>query len=189
MKGQIMIIKCETCKNEFDKPDWQVRKSKHNFCSRKCANVRINEIRWKDHTPLRDLYKCSVCDEPRDYRCKMDLCQSCYITFTTDKNKKLTVGDLKKKHKTRSNPRWYSAEIRNYARTWNPTLLNKPCQMCGYSNHSELCHVKAIKDFDDHTTLEEINRLTNLVVLCPNHHWELDNGIISIEEIGAYDRS
>ena len=90
---------------------------------------------------------------------------------------------MKEKHKSRSNPRWYSAEIRNYAKNWNPTLLNNPCRMCGYSTHTELCHIKAIKDFNDNISLDEINHPTNLIVLCPNHHWEFDNGVISIEEI------
>ncbi len=183
MKGQIMIIPCETCKNEFDKPDWQVKKSKHNFCSRKCANVRINIIRWKDHTPLRDLHKCSNCGQPRDYRCKTELCLPCFIKFTTDKNKQLTVGYLKSKHVGRINPRWYSAEIRNYAKTWNPDLLNKPCQKCSYTNHTELCHIKAIKDFNDDSTLGEINHPNNLLVLCPNHHWEFDNNLLSLSSL------
>jgi predicted restriction endonuclease len=28
--------------------------------------------------------------------------------------------------------------------------------------------------------LSEVNDLSNLVYLCPNHHWELDNGIIKL---------
>jgi predicted restriction endonuclease len=28
-----------------------------------------------------------------------------------------------------------------------------------------------------------VNELSNLVALCPNHHWELDHGLLSTEFI------
>ena len=63
--------------------------------------------------------------------------------------------------------------------------INK-CFVCGYSNHVEVCHIKDIKDFSNDTVVYEINKLTNLSMLCPNHHYEFDKGlvedVISIEE-------
>ena len=46
-----------------------------------------------------------------------------------------------------------------------------------------MCHIKAIKDFDDNTTLGEVNDPKNIVVLCPNHHWEFDNDKLSLSDI------
>ena len=30
------------------------------------------------------------------------------------------------------------------------------------------------------TTIEEINNINNLIGLCPNHHWEYDNGLLEL---------
>ncbi len=63
--------------------------------------------------------------------------------------------------------------------------INK-CFICGYSNHIEVCHIKDIKDFSNDVSVYEINKLSNLSILCPNHHYEFDKGMIekvlSIEE-------
>jgi predicted restriction endonuclease len=40
-----------------------------------------------------------------------------------------------------------------------------------------------LSEFDKSAKLSEINGMINLVPLCPNHHWEFDNGLITREEI------
>ena len=67
--------------------------------------------------------------------------------------------------------------------------LPKACQKCSYDKHVELCHIKPINSFDDSATVGEINDPKNLLVLCPNHHWEFDNGILKLEEIGRREGS
>ena len=54
---------------------------------------------------------------------------------------------------------------------------NKPkcCLVCGYSKTYEVAHIKGVSDFDNNTLISEINDISNLVALCPNHHWEYDN--------------
>ena len=54
------------------------------------------------------------------------------------------------------------------------------CAICGYDRHVEVCHIKSIADFSDNALLSEINSKANLVYLCPNHHWELDNGFLTL---------
>ena len=44
----------------------------------------------------------------------------------------------------------------------------------------EVAHIKAVADFSDGSTLAEINSINNLIALCPNHHWEYDNGYLKI---------
>lgn len=39
---------------------------------------------------------------------------------------------------------------------------------------------KAVSDFDDSVTIREIDSIDNLIGLCPNHHWEYDNGILKL---------
>ena len=58
--------------------------------------------------------------------------------------------------------------------------VQKLCCVCGYSNHVEVCHIRDISDFPIEATLGEVNSLENLTLLCPNHHWEFDNGFLEL---------
>jgi predicted restriction endonuclease len=60
----------------------------------------------------------------------------------------------------------------------------KKCAVCGYDKHVEICHVREIATFPPETPVREINDLTNLVALCPNHHWELDHGLLRVGPTG-----
>lgn len=73
---------------------------------------------------------------------------------------------------------WQSANssIRNHARkVYFNSACPKECKECGYDKHFEVCHIKQVKDFSNEATILEINDITNLVALCPTHHWEFDN--------------
>lgn len=58
------------------------------------------------------------------------------------------------------------------------------CEKCGkeYTEdyRKDKNYIKKISSFELKNKLEEINSLENLVYLCPNHHWELDNDILKI---------
>lgn len=54
------------------------------------------------------------------------------------------------------------------------------CVACGYSIHVEVCHRVAVSAFPGGALVAEINAPTNLVGLCPTHHWEFDNGYLII---------
>ena len=54
------------------------------------------------------------------------------------------------------------------------------CAICGYHHHVEVAHIKAVSQFEDSATIREINSIDNLIGLCPNHHWEYDNGILEL---------
>lgn len=178
-----MKINCEYCNNEFDKPEWRIKKSKHNFCSTKCSCQVATEIRWKNHIPLKEKYKCKLCNKKIDWRNFSELCNNCLNNSLTEKSKSVTLGELKNKHNKRNIKKWYSAEIRVLNKNWNYNLSQLACQKCGYTLHSEMCHIKAIKDFNDDSTLGEINNPSNIVILCPNHHWEFDNGFLLLKDI------
>lgn len=68
-----------------------------------------------------------------------------------------------------------SVHIRMLARSWFRELTKLPCAKCGYDKHVEMCHIKAIKDFPDTALIKEVNCKDNIIQLCPNCHWELDN--------------
>jgi len=65
---------------------------------------------------------------------------------------------------------------------YNKSDKPKHCVVCGYDKHYEVAHIKAVSDFSDNSTIEEINNIDNLIALCPNHHWEYDHGLLDISE-------
>jgi HNH endonuclease len=93
----------------------------------------------------------------------------------------ITKGDIRNKY---GKTELFRARVsyvarRNYANSGKAYV----CARCGYDKTIQICHIRAIADFGDEATLEEINSINNLVALCPNHHWEFDHGILSIESI------
>ena len=178
-----MKVKCENCGGDVNKIPSQIKRTKHHFCSTRCSNIMSNKNRWKDHVSAHRKLPCDRCGQPRDWRNTSGFCNGCLNQSLTEKSKSFTIGEIKQKHKSRINGRWYSAEIRMFAKGWNADLLKLPCQKCGYDKHIELCHINAINEAKDTTTLGEINNPANLVVLCPNHHWEFDNGVLLLQDI------
>lgn len=88
-------------------------------------------------------------------------------------------------------------ELFNYSKNWQSARTtirrgaqkayeeaNKPykCAVCGYDKHVEIAHIKAVSDFSDDATITEINDSNNLIGLCPNHHWEYDNGLLDLND-------
>ena len=72
------------------------------------------------------------------------------------------------------------SRIRSSARAVFKDLLKESCQICGYDKHVELCHIKSISSFEENTLVKEINSKDNLIMLCPNCHWELDHGLLNL---------
>ena len=83
-----------------------------------------------------------------------------------------------------SRKNWQSARssIQKLARRVFFENIDKPkCVICGYNKHVEVAHKKPVSEFDDNTLVKDINSINNLVGLCPNHHWEFDNGLLTLE--------
>jgi predicted restriction endonuclease len=59
------------------------------------------------------------------------------------------------------------------------------CLSCGYALHVDVCHIKSVSSFSNDTLVSDINDINNLVGLCKNHHWEFDNGHLTMDEIVA----
>lgn len=81
----------------------------------------------------------------------------------------------------RKNYQSYRSSIRKIAENIYKSS-GKPCccAKCGYSTHIEIAHIKPVSDFENSTTIAEINSIDNLIALCPNHHWEYDHGILKL---------
>lgn len=90
----------------------------------------------------------------------------------------LTKGELFSKR-----PNWWGAaiSIRKSARQ-NYLLSGRPrkCAVCGYDKYVEIAHIKPVAEFDNNALVADINKIDNLVALCPTHHWEFDHGLLKL---------
>jgi len=158
---------CKTCNNQTENP---------KFCSRSCAAKFTN----KEHPKRKCSKKCNKCDNVvKSYR--HTLCTQHhkeYIETRFDYIKDLTLKDYwERKSLTNLHRSSKNAHIRILARTQHKHLTTIPCAKCGYDKHVELCHIKAINSFDETSTISEVNHPSNIIQLCPNCHWEMDNGL------------
>lgn len=126
-------------------------------------------------------YYCQKCGELIGYGDKefgrrklCDVCNPSYVDWSS-----ISYGEAKGKRKYQANSR-----IRELARSlYQKSDKPKQCANCGYDKHYEVCHIKGISTHSDDTPISVINDLGNLIALCPNCHWELDNGLLDITNI------
>lgn len=98
-------------------------------------------------------------------------------------NKNNVVLDKTKGELFKNRKNWQSARstIQRLAREIYFENTDSPkCEVCGYSHHVEVAHIRPVSDFSDTASIREINSIDNLIGLCPNHHWEFDNGILDL---------
>ena len=104
---------------------------------------------------------------------ELDICLN-ETNFILDKTK----GELFENRKN-----WQSARssIQKIARSiYFENTVSPKCEICGYTHHVEVAHIKPVSEFTETATIREINSIDNLIGLCPNHHWEYDNGILEL---------
>lgn len=184
-----MNVQCAQCQIPFEKEAAQIKKTKRNFCSRSCSG-KFNSTGIARNPPIERV--CKLCSSTfkasklEGHR-STKYCKQCFVPRPSEGVfRSMTLREYRDIYaKKYQHPSWTNAALRQCNRLWNIELTVLPCRYCGYSKHVELAHVKAIKDFSESTTLEEINAKTNVVQLCRNHHWELDHDLLSIQEIMA----
>jgi hypothetical protein len=147
-------ISCKHCKKEF-MPNW----GKQEYCSVGCAN--------KDNPRRKKTKKCKICQTLifSDYT----YCPKCI----EEKNEKLSNTPLSSFIKKINGASKFS-QIREQARR---IMKNEQqvCTNCGYSKHVEVAHKKDIKSFLPTALVKDVNDKNNLILLCPNCHWEFDH--------------
>lgn len=177
-----MEVDCSNCGITFERIPSQLRsKNGFVFCSRTCSAQLTNRI-YKKRKPLSK--KCKTC---RAFFAggRSVFCPSCKDIWK-EKAKKTTLAEVRHSIAVRDkHPSWFNSRVRVNNRIWNRDLTKLPCQVCGYATHVELCHIKGIHEFCSTTSLAEVNDPSNLLVLCRNHHWELDHGILSHKDVPA----
>lgn len=156
---------CVVCNQKTDNP---------KFCSRSCAAKHNNMVHPKRHKKNR----CKTCGQP----CTSNriYCIECYKQKRYEEFKeRITLISLNEEQNARKYQ--VNSKIRTWARmVYRRSDRPKCCVVCGYNKHYEVCHKKPINSFSEDTPISVINDLDNLVALCPNHHWEFDNGLLSL---------
>lgn len=167
---------------------------KQKFCNRSCAAKYNNRRFPKRSCATSPTGLCATCTTVIHYKKGKDgtysvrrYCEPCskiarYAArnFSTEALHQRTKGDL---FATRKN--WQSARstiVRHAALMFRSSGKPNVCVICGYAKHIDICHINDVASFPDSATIGEINASSNLVALCPNHHWEYDNGLIILVE-------
>jgi hypothetical protein len=160
-------LKCENCDKLFYRNFSIV--GVHNYCSRNCA-AKINNRKFKKRKKIK-FYFC--------INCKIDIKQGrkyCKKCLPIKDWSRITINDMHKLRKYQIN-----SKIREMARNlYKKYYKTRFCYNCGYNKHVEICHIKPISSFNSNDTISKINDINNLISLCPNCHWELDNGLLKI---------
>lgn len=144
------------------------------FCSRTCA------AKYNNRDKPKRTRKPKACK-----RCGSDITKKTYnsvICDTCKTNGDSTIEELTYKKGHRSSA---FGHIRGQARTIVRKLGKTFCEYCGYSFHVEVAHINKIAGFPSNTPVSKVNDPSNLLVLCPNHHWEFDSGLLTIDVIIA----
>lgn len=189
-----MLVICKNCGKEFEKSSTEVRKHPNHFCSRSCSATFNNKGKQRNPPKIRI---CKQCKSEYTYNRTLNtqtFCSDCFSKLGIEKGngtnliseqiKQLSIGDYRNRESVKDkHPSWLHSNIRNQCRSWNKGIDINGCQVCGYKVHTELCHIKPIASFENTAKLSEINHPDNILVLCPNHHWEFDNNIIKLEDI------
>lgn len=140
------------------------------YCSRSHAAIHTNQQAPK----RRFTRKCTECETliPASR-------QFCDAHGKRKANYQLmTVAQLKAKDAIK-HPSYYRGYLNSITRLLN---AHRPrvCQACRYDKHVEYCHVQPISNFPDSTIVQEVSGPENILVLCPNCHWEYDHGLLAV---------
>lgn len=176
-KAQLKTYKCNACKKEVPRYLKDVPASGLVYCSSSCA-AKINN---KNYKKVKFTNECGYEGCKTLISSSATYCNKCFETITKligFENNTLGQSYLKYNGSSRH------AGVRDHARkVYKNSGEPKCCYVCGYSTYVEICHIKSIASFPLNTLINEVNDIKNLVALCPNHHKELDKGLIKIQKI------
>lgn len=138
--------------------------SNPKFCSRSCAATYNNQI-FPKRKPTKFCIDCQAPIPVNQLRCS-----ECFKTTLQPKI-------LKKNGKVGANG-GRNPYIRESARKTFRKDRPQICSICEYNYHIDVCHIKDINTYPDGTPYSIINDPSNLIGLCPNHHWEFDHNVL-----------
>lgn len=167
------MTNCKNCNEETTNP---------KFCSKSCSATYNNKKFPKRARKIRFCKYCGIeITKPIGQPSRVTVCDGCNFNFIDWSI--ITLGECRDKRTHQ-----YNSRVRGLSKRWyDKSDKPKQCIICGYSIHYEVCHIKAINEFDDAAVITEVNALSNLVALCRNHHWEFDSGLIVKADLRAQE--
>lgn len=183
--------RCEHCDAKLELPT-NVRPAafKKKFCDNSCAasHNNVGVIRNpKRPIESRECLGCERVFTPRQKGTRGHNQRYCSVRCAKSDTNVICVLAMTKAALF-ANRSWQSARstIQKHARRlFLQSTDRHACDVCGYDKHFDVAHRRSVSDFPDDTTIAEINAITNLRPLCPNHHWEYDNGLLV--EAGGFE--
>ena len=170
------IIQCPNCGRNTKNPKFCSSSCSTSFLSRNENGRRIGRKRASKH--------CDRCG--RKIYGRRNCCDGClgkvkakdgsYIAIDILTKGDLITQDTQAYRRIREKARQVASELK---------LLNE-CAICEYNLHVECCHKRPIHEFGDDSPISEINDETNLIGLCPNCHWEFDNGHLDLSRVSPH---
>lgn len=180
LKAKAPISKtCLSCGNSFERK--QTSHDKLLYCSRVCMLSKQHHLANKQPR-VKPNHLCKTCKVTPLSGSRI-LCNSCKL-LKLNTPKQYTLQELRSKYSISQ----YHAKIRGLSRSeyfQHNDAERTTCKICGYSLHVDICHIKELHEFPETATLAEVNHLSNLVALCKNHHWEMDNGYLMLRKLDS----
>lgn len=195
------MSKCEYCGKDHDGSYGSGR-----FCSKSCAKGFSTKLKRKEinqglskknkgkryigngvqiETKSSSILlknKCEYCG--KETTNKRFCSKTCLERSKQLRQQTLTLQDFVNRGK---HPRVRFNGIRSEARRILKNAgIEKKCCICGFDVVVEVHHIRAVTDFPFSATLSEVNAISNLLYLCPNHHVMVDKGLISAEDLDKY---
>jgi 5-methylcytosine-specific restriction endonuclease McrA len=167
------------CAKEKCKKMFLTRFSHQRFCCASCANSE-NQRLIRTRRPAQ---YCPECNKKMFHGSKK--CSQCHANsrFGISIIETLSLEKVQKMAGYQAN-----ARVRNHARrVYAASSPSTSCEICRYDKHIEVCHIKPISSFDGETLIGVINQRQNLIGLCRNCHWELDNGLLTLVPSGGIE--
>tara|TARA_R110000824_G_scaffold8450_4_gene38507 strand:- start:7261 stop:7758 length:498 start_codon:yes stop_codon:yes gene_type:complete len=163
-----MKTKCanKKCPNSF-----HTNKAEQKYCSSNCQRSSYHR-EWfqKNKKP------CPDCNNP--IKRSASYCKPCAASHRSDHLLEMTLEEyVNCSTAPKHLPSKYN-KIRSLARSQHKDLTKRSCAKCGYHKHVHICHIKPIHTFNNKTKIKTINSSSNIIQLCPNCHWELDNNLL-----------
>lgn len=163
-------FECSECGKSLRRSESNV--SAYIYCSRSCA-AKSNNRKYVKRPSEKQCAEqdCVGKIDNRSRWCKEHR-QSSNIYETLYQF--MTMGEFKNRHKTDAAA--YNLLRHHARRIYASSNRRKACSVCDYSKNYHICHVKGLANHADDELVKDANDISNLCALCPNHHWEWDNG-------------
>lgn len=158
---------CVSCKKSIS-----YEKRRNDFCSQSCSASYNNLGKRKI---VKKEYICACGN--KKYQ-KAISCHKCKVNRTMENALSKTLGACL----IEGNARVKYSYVRELARklVFKIHKYEKKCKICNFDLFVDVCHIKPLCEFEESVLVREVNALSNLAVLCPNHHKMLDRKLLKL---------